>query len=101
MKRKIKIGGHEYKINYEALLEKDDLGSSNIDGHYITIKKGLSPKESRDTLIHEIIHQCLSVGGLSFGMNELTEESIVRCLEHLLIPALEDIGLINKQGRHK
>ena len=67
--------------------ELDDFGQMDIDKKTIYIRKGMSNEENFDTLMHECVHACLAVGGVSYIIEEdKIEEGVTRCLDHLMFP---------------
>ena len=42
----------------------------DIDKKTIYIRKGMSNEENFDTLMHECVHACLAVGGVSYIIEE-------------------------------
>ena len=95
----VTIGGHKFVISEEVFENPEDYGLSDDDTRTIKIKKGLEQRVYRDTLIHEVIHQALAIGGISYSIDGKVEEGIVRCLEHLLIPALEELKYLKKVNK--
>ena len=80
----IEVGGVTFKIVYKEL---DDFGQMDIDKKTIFIRKGMSNEENFDTLMHESVHACLAVGGMSYAIDEdKIEEGVTRCLDNLLFP---------------
>ena len=80
----IEVGGVTFKIVYKEL---DDFGQMDIDRKTIFIRKGMSNEENFDTLMHECVHACLAVGGISYVIDEdKIEEGVTRCLDNLLFP---------------
>ena len=49
----INVGGMKFKVVFK---EMDDFGQMDFDKRVIAIRKGLSPEEQLDTLIHEAHH---------------------------------------------
>jgi len=70
--------------------EMDDFGQMDFDKRVIMIRKGLSPEEQLDTLIHEAHHAALGVGGLSNILDcDNTEEALVRIVDYMVIPLVK------------
>ena len=62
----------------------------DFDKKVISIRKGLSPEEQLDTLIHEAHHAALGVGGLSNILDcDNTEEALVRIVDYMLMPLVK------------
>lgn len=48
------------------------------------------PRASVDaTLLHEVLHAALHVGGISYALSDEIEEAVVRCIEHALVPLVQ------------
>ena len=90
--KSIVIGGRKIRIRVLKRL-KDAFGTYDHDAGIISIsaEAAADPKVLRGTLIHEIIHGALSVGGVAF-LEFYQDEAIVRCLEQNLIPALDNLN---------
>ena len=87
----VTIGGIRFSVVWEdeGNMDEGDWGGMNIDKRAITLnEKGLREGNAMDTLIHELIHASLCVGGVSYGLKGKQEESIVRNIEHLFLPVL-------------
>lgn len=87
----VTIGGHRFKVVW---VETEDLegtwGQLELDTRKILLsKRHKTTKQAMVTLRHEMIHAALQVGGVSYLLTEELEEGIVRCLEGLLLPALD------------
>ncbi len=52
--KKICAGGEEYKIIYTSRIKH--CGDTNWELKRIRIKKGMTPRETLSTLIHELLH---------------------------------------------
>lgn len=87
------IGGKRIEVIEDP--ELSDYGSFNADEW--TIRIGPSERMDRhETLRHEMIHAAFAVAGLSH-LRKFEEEAIVRCLDNLLFPALEQLGDLSAQ----
>tara|TARA_R100001460_G_scaffold90792_1_gene132511 strand:+ start:813 stop:1133 length:321 start_codon:yes stop_codon:yes gene_type:complete len=83
----INVGGMKFKVVFK---EMDDFGQMDFDKRVIMIRKGLSPEEQLDTLIHEAHHAALGVGGLSNILDcDNTEEALVRIVDYMVIPLVK------------
>jgi len=90
----IQIAGITFKIQYKPI---NDFGLCDIDKKLITIRESLSNQETLETLLHESLHACLAVSGLSYLLdNDQVEESLIRCIDHLYIPIVK-----NQLSRYK
>ncbi len=86
----IEIGGITFKIIYKEL---EDFGQMDFDKKIIYIRKGMKSEDNFDTLMHEVLHASLSVGGMSYVVDndELNvEEGIIRCADHLFFPIFKE-----------
>ena len=93
----ITVGGMKFKIEFK---EMDDYGEMDFDKKIISIRKGLSPEDQLDTLIHECHHAALGISGLSNILDcENTEEALVRIVDYMVIPIVkqEYIKYINSK----
>ena len=80
----IMVGGIEFKI---VLKKIKDFGEMHMDKKTICVRKGLSPEESFDTMMHEAHHAALSISGLSDILNDDNmEEALVRLADYILFP---------------
>ena len=80
----VMVGGIEFKI---VLKKIKDFGEMHMDKKTIYIRKGLSPEESFDTMMHEVNHAALSISGLSDILNDDNmEEALVRLADYILFP---------------
>lgn len=85
--KSIRIAGIAFKIQYKPI---NDYGLCDIDKKLITIRETLSNQETLETILHESLHACLAVSGLSYLLdNEETEEALIRCIDHLYIPIVK------------
>jgi hypothetical protein len=89
--KSVTVGGHEYAIVYRKL--KGDVGRYYYDKKEIHIRKGMDPKDTRDTIRHELVHIVMEYSGLSYVLDdEKVEEAIARVLDNILFPALDAMG---------
>ena len=81
MIKKLKIGGHTYKIELtddKNLLEKDTAGMLCREKGTIYILKSLMESEKEATLIHEILH------AINGELDEVTVEGIAQQLYQIV-----------------
>ncbi|HAI19120.1 MAG TPA: hypothetical protein DCM10_14475 [Xanthomarina gelatinilytica] len=84
----ITIAGVPFKIQYKQM---NDYGLCDIDKKVITIRESLSNQETLETILHEALHACLALSGLSYLINnEDTEEALIRCIDSLYIPIVKN-----------
>ena len=75
----------------EVIEDPDLVEYGTFDPDEWTIRIGPSEKVDRlETLRHEMIHACFAVAGISH-LRRFEEEAVVRCLDNLLFPALEQL----------
>ncbi len=92
--KSISIAGVPFKIQYKLI---EDFGACDIDKKLITIRESLSNQETLETILHESLHACLALSGLSYLLNnEDTEEALIRCIDSLYIPIVK-----NQLARYK
>ena len=85
--KSISIAGVMFKIQYKSI---NDYGLCDIDKKLITIRDTLTAQETLETILHESLHACLAVSGLSYLLNnEDTEEALIRCIDSLYIPIVK------------
>ena len=86
--KSISIAGVPFKIQYKPI---NDFGLCDIDKRIITIRQTLTNKETLETILHESLHACLALSGLSYLLNnEDTEEALIRCIDALYIPIVKN-----------
>ncbi len=84
----ITVGGMRFKIEFK---EMDDYGEMDFDKKIICIRKGLSPEDQLDTLIHEVHHAALGISGLSNILDcQNMEEALVRIVDYMVIPIVKE-----------
>ena len=95
--KSISIAGVLFKIQYKSM---NDFGLCDIDKKLITIRESLSNQETLETILHESLHACLAVSGLSYLLNnEDTEEALIRCIDSLYIPIVKNqLSRYNKKN---
>ena len=92
--KSISIAGVPFNIQYKLI---EDFGACDIDKKLITIRESLSNQETLETILHESLHACLALSGLSYLLNnEDTEEALIRCIDSLYIPIVK-----NQLARYK
>jgi len=78
----------KFKVVFKDM---DDFGQMDFDKRVISIRKGLSPEDQLDTLIHEAHHAALGISGLSNILDEdNTEEALVRIVDYMVIPIVKE-----------
>ena len=86
----ISVMGQRVKIVVKDELTDSD--GSELYGHIdkdkmvIELSKKQTSQQMVRTLLHEVIHCCLFIGGLSEILSKRQEEAVCRCLEHGLGP---------------
>lgn len=90
----ITIAGVPFNIQYKQI---NDFGLCDVDKKLITVRDSLSNQETLETILHESLHACLALSGLSYLLNnEDTEEALIRCIDSLYIPIVK-----NQLSRYK
>jgi len=88
----IRVLGVPFTIEWDAELSGDDYGESNVFERRIRIGASCDNAEKRaTTLLHELIHAALGTAGHDELLGDSTEEAIVVCLEHALMPLVKTI----------
>lgn len=87
----VTVLGETFKIKYKPMISKSDTGEGDygqmvFDERVIYIDDQLKGRHLESTLFHEMIHAALAVSGHTFLLSEKEEESLVRALEHALMP---------------
>lgn len=87
--KKLKIGGHVYKIKFLDIvrldgLTGDEMGYCDKEKNEIRIQKGMSQSQTEETLIHEILH----------GINNVVSHETTESLAHSLHQVLKDNNLL-------
>lgn len=93
-KRQIKIAGKKFRINYIDM--EDCWGECDIDNLTINLNKDCLKDDElyRTTLLHECIHAVLNLSGASYSCldgDAEKEEGIVRAIESLFLPILDQL----------
>jgi hypothetical protein len=94
--RRVKIGPHQYTIRSHKgpIPDPDDpkggdlVGYCDAEAGEILLSTGMSPSQTRDTLLHEILHAAFSLIGANLAHN--TEERIVRSLAPAMLALLRE-----------
>ena len=88
--RALRIGGREWRVRYRKQSSLGDAyGLTHYDKGAIDIATGMSPFDTRDTVLHEAMHAILAQQGrTTFGSDE--EELYVRALATGLMGVLQD-----------
>jgi hypothetical protein len=88
--KSVYVMGHEYKIetmSKQLFEDMDAYGDCSDDKRRIRIYVDTSTGIIRDTLLHEILHACWYLLGLS---KQEEEEKVVNSISTLLIGVLDD-----------
>ena len=90
----IPIGGHRIRVQYVDELPAEDgtqdSGESSALGKRIRVNKSQhnSDTEIMSTVLHEMTHIALGLGGHGELLGEKGEEAVVLCIESMLAPVL-------------
>lgn len=101
MKRpdKVRVGPHRYRIRYDKDAidlkatehnERRLYGLTEPTAQVIHIDPTLAPDQLRDTVLHEVLHACLSLIGADEQLSPGKEERLVRALSPVLLQVLCD-----------
>jgi len=87
----VMILGTKFRIEYPEIIQDESeqvCGSMTGDERLIKISLKENPTELQlhSSLVHEIVHACLYVSGLSQVLDDKLEEAVVVALEHGIGP---------------
>jgi len=92
----IPLGGREFRLSFDLSMS-ENYGEFDGDAGKISLQKSMAKpgklKVAESTVAHELIHAALWQSGLHWRLDEGEEESLVRMLEHLFIPAHRSLVL--------
>lgn len=87
---RVKVGGKIIRIEHDPK-DSETWGQYHHDSAKITLSDAVKDvHDFRMTVKHELIHAALGISGLTHLLSDEVEEGIVRALENLLLPALDD-----------
>ena len=96
---KVKVGPHSYRIRYDkdAIdLKATELNERRLYGltepvhAVIHVDPTLAKSQKQDTVLHEVLHACLSLIGWDESLSAEKEERLVRALSPVLLQVLQD-----------
>lgn len=70
-----------------------DLGEYCAEARVIKVVDDIAMKYHARTVLHELVHAVLDIGGVSAGLEEKTEEAICTAMENF-VPSILDGNLI-------
>lgn len=79
--------GQPFTIEYVDSTIADKLGQTITTEQHVAIRNEQGPDQERDTMLHELLHACIQVGGIRIG-NSRREEMLVRTLSPVLLDCL-------------
>jgi len=82
--KSIIIFGIKFKVEVVNLVSEGISGDSHLGKRLIRINSKDKIDEQRSTLLHEVLHMALGIGGIEAVLPPDTEEAIVVCLENAL-----------------
>lgn len=85
------ILGQKIEILQISNMGTDLHGESDLDNHSIILNAHYA-KTNKITLLHEVIHASLGIGGVSEFLTDKQEEAVCRCLEHALLDYIKFPG---------
>lgn len=91
----IRIGHVYYEVIHDdefdvELNNRDLLGLSHGDLARVAVRSDLTWQIKAETLLHEVLHQCLHVSGVAHDVENDLEERIVRAMAKVLIGVIHD-----------
>ena len=87
---RLKIGHRRIGVSFVKRIRGGLYGETDRYKDTIKIRTEQSPDQMRETLLHEVLHVCFDVSGLSHELEDDEEETIVRQLSPILLQALQD-----------
>ena len=96
---KVRVGPHRYRIRYDKDAidlkatehnERRLYGLTEPVSQLIHIDPTLAASQMRDTVLHEVLHACLSLIGADEFLSPSKEERLVRALSPALLQVLRD-----------
>jgi hypothetical protein len=92
---KIKVGPFLYTIEHSSDIaaEGNCYGSTHHNSHKIFIDPKVTEVQQRQTLIHEIMHVCVFINGLTYRLEKdqkVTEEDLIREMSMTFFQVMED-----------
>lgn len=93
------VGGKKFLV-VPTELGDEYYGRMLFDKGHIQTHSELMPgtKMHYDTLRHEMVHASFAMAGLNHILKDEQEEAVVRCLENIFFPALDNIPEGLKRG---
>lgn len=87
--RSVSVGGHSLRVKWVDELPEDDWAEYRHDTKELVLSKRCKTETERWwSLLHEMIHSSLAIGGVSYILTDEQEEAVVRNIEHLFLPSL-------------
>lgn len=93
----LQIFGRRVRIQRKSLGVNH--GEFDLDAMSIYLSDSLDGKELQTTLLHEIMHAALGIGGVSYAITDEQEEAVVRCLENGFLPVLQRLSYSTPRSR--
>lgn len=91
---KVKIGAHEYKIEFRDDLDDENMGVCRPSKLKIFIDERLPQTQQEETFIHECLHAIVSeLGRYTYNQYD-EEERDVQSLSHAIYQVLKDNNLL-------
>jgi|TARA_R110002020_G_scaffold197900_1_gene398986 Zn-dependent peptidase ImmA (M78 family) len=95
--KSVEVGGVKFRIQRTPKAKGDeDFGEIDTDRRVIYINPSVCKTQKAEwlTLKHEVAHAALHVSGIGYVLKHKDEEALVRMLEHIMIPSLEKLTLL-------
>tara|TARA_R110002020_G_scaffold465216_1_gene686501 strand:+ start:1037 stop:1345 length:309 start_codon:yes stop_codon:yes gene_type:complete len=95
--KSVEVGGIKFKVVRGPKTKgDDDFGEIDTDKRVIYVNPLVCKTEETEwmTLKHEVAHAALYVSGIGYVLKGKDEEALVRMLEHIMMPSLEKLTLL-------
>jgi hypothetical protein len=89
----VKVAGVDIRVNWELASSDGDFGDYQQGRQLISLylDKCNTERVAWDTLLHELNHAALDLGGVSYVLGDDKEEAVVRCHDGLLLATFRKI----------
>lgn len=86
------VGGKKIGIAHDPK-NSEDWGEYHHDAGMILLSDAVATREDfHKTVCHELLHATLGLSGLTHMLSNEMEESLVRAMENIFLPALDDFN---------
>ena len=89
----VTIGGVKVAVRWRKNLPGGDWGGYDHDSHLIVLSREhcVTQELAANTLLHEMNHAALAIGGVSYVLSGKAEEAVVRNFDDILLPAIRRV----------